>query len=177
MENEIWKDIEGYEGLYQVSNIGRVKSLDRITMDSVGRSRFRKGEIKSQRKNNKGYYYVNLHNKGNYSSKTVHKLVGVHFVYGYFEGAVLNHLDEDKTNNNDWNLEWTTQYLNSIYGNSLKSRKKPIKQMTNNGVIIKSFDCAEETKILGYNPGKIRLCCNGINKTHRGYIWEYDNNQ
>lgn len=100
---EIWKDIEGYEGLYQISNLGRVKSF------------YKEGRILKQSIDKDGYFYVGLFKNKKQITKQVHRLVALAFVDGYFEGAVVNHIDENKQNNIYTNLEWVTTQYNIKY--------------------------------------------------------------
>ena len=100
---EIWKDIEGYEGLYQVSNLGRVKSF------------YKEGRILKQCIDKDGYFCVGLFKNKKQNNKHVHRLVATAFVDGYFEGAVVNHIDENKQNNLWTNLEWVTNQYNVQY--------------------------------------------------------------
>ena len=110
---EIWKDIEGYEG-YQVSNIGRVRSVDRI----INGRGWHKGKILCNGRllsivdNANGYLKVVIKGKNMY----IHRLVAKHFVDGYFKGADVNHKDENKANNKADNLEWVTRKYNLNYG-------------------------------------------------------------
>ena len=101
---EIWKDIEGYERLYKISNLGRVKSL-----------KLKKKKIMNASCDRYGYKYVNLRNKNKGKKFKVHRLVALAFVDGYFEGAVVNHIDENKQNNLWTNLEWVTNQYNIKY--------------------------------------------------------------
>jgi hypothetical protein len=112
MENqkEIWKDIPNYEGLYQVSDLGRVKSLGRL--DTIGRSVQEK--ILTGSKNSRGYLSSTLSKEGKYKSKNIHVLVAVSFLNHKPSGfnLVVNHIDLDKTNNNVNNLEIVTNREN-----------------------------------------------------------------
>ena len=117
---EIWKDIEGYEGLYQVSSWGRVRSLDRYVSAKCGGSRLVKGIIIKEYDNGLGYKLVHLckDNKPKYAY--VHRLVAAAFVAnpeGYDE---INHIDEDKGNNVPENLEWCSHKYNMNYGNRME---------------------------------------------------------
>ena len=111
---EIWKDIEGYEGLYQVSNFGRVKSLDRYVLRN-GNSLFVKGIVWSQL-NNRGYLAVRLCNSGKYKNYLVHRLVACAFVENLNNYTEVNHIDENKHNNHFDNLEWCDRKYNVNYG-------------------------------------------------------------
>lgn len=95
MINEIWKDIPEWEGLYQVSNFGRVKSVKR-------------DKVKCLDMNNAGYLRVQLCDCTRRKRYFIHRLVAHVFVEGYFEGAQVNHIDMDRTNNCADNLEWVT---------------------------------------------------------------------
>ena len=106
---EIWKDIEGYDHKYQVSNIGRVRSVEHI--DKLNRKR--EGKILKQYIFPNGYARVNF---CNYPDIYVHRAVAIAFVPGYFDGAEVNHKDENKLNNRADNLEWVTHSENCKYG-------------------------------------------------------------
>lgn len=117
MSEEVWKDVPGYEGLYQISNYGRVKSLAR---KSSGKRPI--DQIIKQVKDAYGYYTVGLHNaKGGIASHTVkvHRLVAMVFVQNPNNLPEVNHKDEDKTNNHADNLEWCTTKYNLTYGHRL----------------------------------------------------------
>lgn len=115
MENEIWRDIKGYEGLYQVSNLGRVKSLAHTIVRSNGwKQTF--GERILKAKNALGYSSVTLCDRGKHRSNYVHRLVAEAFVpnpNGYLE---VNHKNEDKRDNRAENIEWCTRQYNLLYG-------------------------------------------------------------
>lgn len=112
---EIWKAVENYEGFYEVSNFGRVRSVDRLILDSLGRLQHRKGNLKAQAINKDGYLTVNLSKNGQDKRIAVHIIVGKAFVEGYFQGAEINHKDFDRTNNISTNLEWVTHIENISY--------------------------------------------------------------
>lgn len=115
MEKEIWKDIPGYEGFYQVSNIGRVRSLDRVTKKWDG-ERLSKGIIMKQAANIKGYLFVQLFKDGVGKIKTVHRLVAEAFLPNDGRLPQINHKDENKRNNCVENLEWCDGLYNARYG-------------------------------------------------------------
>ena len=107
---EVWKDIKGYEGYYQVSNQGRVRSLDSIKKDKNGRAVKRKGKVLTPQPNSRGYLRVCIGT----SVLFIHRLVALHFVDNHspLTNTIVNHLDSNYLNNNADNLEWTTHYGN-----------------------------------------------------------------
>lgn len=172
--NEEWKDIEGYEGLYQISNKGRVKSLG-----NGGPSKYRgKVIIKKQRLNNMGYYYVGLWRNSIVKHYMVHKLVGTHFIPNPDNLPCINHKDENPKNNCVDNLEWCTYKYNSNYGTCIKRRsekkRKPVNQYDLDGNYIRTWESISEASIsLGINDGQISNVVNNKpkHKTAGGYIW------
>ena len=117
---ELWKDIEGYEGLYQVSNLGRVKSLDKI--DSIGRKI--KGRNMKLRLNKCGYVDVKLSTDSIEKDKLVHRLVAEAFIPNTDGKHVINHIDGNKQNNCVNNLEWCTQKENIQHAFEIGLREK-----------------------------------------------------
>ena len=165
---EVWKDIDEYEGLYQVSNYGRIKSL-------------KKGKeiILKSRKDKDGYSQVGLWKNGSKKQKTVHRLVALHFIPNddLFK-TEINHKDENKENNNINNLEWTDHITNINYGNRNKKLSKEVKQFSLDGAFIQSFPSTKEIqRQLGYYGSAISECCNGKRKTAYGFRWEYSENE
>lgn len=110
--NEEWRDIEGYEGLYQVSNFGRVRSFDRI--DRLGR--LKPGGILKPGTTNGGYLRVVLCKEGKVKTFLIHRLVGQTFIPNPEGLPIINHRDENPKNNQADNLEWCTQKYNCNYG-------------------------------------------------------------
>lgn len=151
---EIWKEIEGYEGLYEVSNLGNVKSLNK-----------RKGRILKPAKNNKGYLYVNLFKQGKVKKHFVHRLVAKAFIENPDNLPQVNHKDEDKTNNNISNLEFCDCQYNIDYSQS--------KQVlcVETGLIYTSTN--EVERELGFRNQNISSACNGKLKQAYGYTWRY----
>lgn len=116
---ELWKDIEGYEGQYQVSNLGRVRSVDHVTPNEFKGTtveKLWKGRILKLRMHKCGYWIVGVRQNKRRKNYFVHCLVAHAFVPGYFEGAQVNHKDENKLNNRWDNLEWVTRIENCNYG-------------------------------------------------------------
>lgn len=170
---EIWKDIEGYEGLYQVSNMGRVKSLPRRTT--------RGGILKTN--SSARYLQVDLSKNGESILHSIHRLVATAFpdICGvYFDGAEVNHKDENTHNNKAENLEWCTKHYNNNYGTRVerivKKTSKPVNQYTKDGRLIAEYSSASEAeRQTGIHQGNICSCCRG-NKSFShagGYKWAY----
>ena len=132
---EIWKDIEGYEGLYQVSNLGRVRSLDRYVNNNHETKSLKKGRILvNSILKSTGYLRVSLSREGKFVSKQVHRLVAEAFVSNPNNYPIINHKDENPLNPCADNLEWCTSEYNNNYGTRLD---KISKAMTNNPKISK----------------------------------------
>ena len=119
---EEWRPIVGYEGLYEVSSYGRVRSLDMYVKARYGNYRLHKGKVLSPGEKN-GYLFVNLSCNGKHNTITVHRLVAQVFLPNPDNLPEVNHKDEDKTNNNADNLEWCDRKYNINYG----SRKDKVK--------------------------------------------------
>lgn len=183
---EIWKDIKGYEGYYQVSNLGRVKSLARIVYDDKGNKHPTKEKILVGGKSYKGYRYVGLNKDGLYKRKAVHRLVAEHFIPNPENKPCVNHKDEVKTNNCVDNLEWLTHKENANYGTCIErrvkhtdwnthndSKKKKVYQYDKELNLIKTWSSTCECEKEGFKQGHIASCCRGERKTHKGFIWSY----
>ena len=123
MTEEIWRPVVGYEGLYEVSNTGRVRSLDRYVKCDYERYRLHKGKILSPGKDKDGYLFVVLSCNGKHKTITVHRMVAEAFIPNPYNLPQVNHRNEDKTNNRVDNLEWCNAKYNSNYG----SRKDRIR--------------------------------------------------
>lgn len=108
----IWKDISGYEGIYKISSCGKVKSLDRELIDSIGRKKFFPGKLLNPIKNEGGYLYVKLSKNGKRKHSYVHRLVAINFLGDHSDDLVVNHIDGIKENNSLNNLEWVTHQEN-----------------------------------------------------------------
>lgn len=125
---EEWKSIPGYEGLYEVSSYGRVKSLDRYVKVKSKSYRLQKGKMLSPIKNKYGYLQVFLCCNGKYKIISVHRLVAEAFIPNPDNLPIINHLDEDKSNNRVENLEWCSHRYNSNYNGVLKKRSQRMKE-------------------------------------------------
>lgn len=146
---EIWKDVIGFEGLYQISNLGRVRSLDKFQKNH-GKLQFRKGSIKSLRRTKQGYILCDLYISGKQKSIRVHKLVAEAFIENPLNKTTVNHIDGNKENNNVLNLEWATpkEQNQHFYKYNLKN-KENIKKA------ISAMNKASSQKIICLNDGKI----------------------
>ena len=173
-KKELWKDVQGYEGSYQVSSFGRVRSLDRI--DFVGRQL--KGAIMKPNIMKSGYHLVGLR-RGNIQNKLyIHRLVALAFIDNPYNLLEINHLDEDKSNNNHTNLEWCSRKYNMNYGTGAKrgginSSKEVYQYSLDNKLIRKYKSATEASKQTGFNLGNICSCCRGDLKTSKGFVWKY----
>ena len=116
MNSEEWRPVLGYEGLYEVSNTGIVRSVDRYVKNGHSSYRLHKGKVISLLKGEYGYIQVNLYYNGKNYKKYVHRLVAEAFLPNPDNLPQINHKDEDKTNNNVTNLEWCTAKYNINYG-------------------------------------------------------------
>jgi len=180
MNNEKWKDIEGYEGYYQVSNYGNVKSLERIKRGK-GNAKIKLNEkLLVQRLDYCGYLVVHLCKEGKVKTFKVHRLVAQAFISNPFNKETVNHIDELKTNNNVENLEWMTFLENIRYG-KLRSKKiskaksRPILQFDVNENYVKRYCSATEASEINKIPlSNIVECAGGKHKHAGGYIWKYE---
>ncbi len=123
---EVFADIPGYEGYYQVSNYGNVRSLDRVIKEKTGKTQTIKGRVLKQRINPGGYYYVGLGKNGSKATFAIHQLVAQAFIPNPKNKKTVNHMDGNKLNNSVANLEWSTysENLEHAYKAGLKQAVK-----------------------------------------------------
>ena len=167
MNREIWKPIKDYEGLYEVSNMGRVRSLDKL--DTLGKKI--KGKM-LKLCNKDGYLVVNLTKDGKSRLIKVHRLVGFAFVEGWFEGAFIDHIDGNRANNVWTNLHWVTQKENmnnpiakERIRKAHKGRKLSYEHRQNISKSNKGHSHTEETKKkMSENTKKKKVYCIELNK-------------
>lgn len=124
--NEMWKDIPNFDGKYQVSNMGNVRSIARTIIRRNGRKQQIESKMLVSRKSGCGYLYVTLHNEGKKETIRVHRLVASLFLKNPNNLPVVNHKDENKQNNNVDNLEWCTQQYNIMYSKNIMTALSPI---------------------------------------------------
>lgn len=129
---EEWRDIPGYEGLYQVSSLGRIKSLDRIVIRG-GRKHSIKGCLIKQSDNGAGYMMVGLHKDGVVKTAYVHRAVAMAFVQNPDNRPVVNHIDYNTKNNTPENLEWVYQGENLEHSKCHQPRARRSWKASNTG--------------------------------------------
>ena len=152
---EIWGDIKDFEGLYQVSTWGRVRSI-------------RTGKLRATYINNKGYECIGLYRNKKEHKFLVHRLVAETFILNPYSKPEVNHIDEDKQNNYVYNLEWCTRSENIAH-----SWEKPVEATNTDGKTY-YFTSAKECGVsLGLYPNIITACLKGRRKTHKGYTFRY----
>lgn len=175
---EIWKDVVGYEGLYKVSNLGNVISLNYRKTN--------KPKKLSYNVNHKGYLDVHLTKNRTSKHKIIHRLVALAFIPNPNNLPQINHIDGNKQNNNVNNLEWCDNSQNQKHAYKLGLKKKlfgidspkhtKIYQYDLNGNFIKTWNYIKEaSETLNICQSNISLCCIGSYKSAGGYIWRYAN--
>ena len=169
---EIWKDYKNYEGLYQASNLGRVRSLDRWVSSKNGSMQFIKGRILKLGNHNQGYLSVNLCKNNKVKTYLVHRIIAETFLPNPDNLPCVNHKDEDKTNNSVVNLEWCTYEYNNNYGTA---NERMSKSLTNNIYTSREVDVydldmnfietlpslAECARKYNLKKANVIHCCNG----------------
>ena len=176
--SEEWRDVVGYEGLYQVSDQGRVKSLERKVKHWRGGERIQKERILKPATAYNGYLLVPLYAGGKRKKLKVHRLVCQAFHDNPDNKPCVNHIDENKTNNAANNLEWCTYEENNNHGTrnarSAETKSKPVAQYALDGELIKIWVSAREAqKQAGFSYKHISNVATGKHKTHKGFIWRY----
>jgi len=167
---EQWKPIQGYEGKYEVSDMGNVRK--------VGYG------IMLPWKSNSGYMYVKLRNGNERKMHYIHRLVALAFCKGEFAGAVVNHINENKTDNRAVNLEWVSQLANVNHGSALKRlsdtkrnnprQSKAVEAVDDEGRVVATYPSAQEAaRSVGKDGSNIVRCCHNIKHTAGGYHWRY----
>ena len=186
--NEEWRDIKGYEGLYQISNLGRIKSFDKVIAQKNNSTAIKKGRILHWSSDGR-YLFIRLTDSNRVRKNyKVHRLVAFAFpeICGeWFEGAEVNHKNEIKTDNRAENLEWCTQSFNVNYGtrnqrtsekNTNGSCSKTILQYSLDEQFIKEWPSVSEIqRTLNYSRSFICQVCKNKYKQAYGFKWKYKN--
>jgi len=185
MSLEIWKPVVGYEGLYEVSNLGRVRSLTRLETyfsRTLGEClRTSKGRILRPSPTRDGYLLVVLYRSGKQKYVYVHRLVMAAFVGACPSELQINHKDENTFNNCLENLEYCTQLYNNNYGNHRvhmsQSKGRPVECIDATGTIRRFRSMKDASAETGAFASAISACCRGVVHTANGYTWRYAQRQ
>lgn len=189
-KDEVWKGIEGYEGLYQVSNFGRVKSLERVIIRKNGKPLCVKEKLLKARKHTDGHLFISLYKNGMGKNYKIHFLVAEAFIPNTENKPICHHIDKNKENNVVENLIWVTQKQHKelhpeIYEAISKAKSIPINQYDLQGKLIRKWkSSAEIQRELGFAKQTIFCCCNSgyFNKSRNkwvnvtqayNFIWRY----
>ena len=166
MKKELWRDIKNYEGHYQVSNFGRVKSI-----------KFGKEIILKPVTDRHGYLLVSLWKNNKQKTYKVHRLVAEAFIDNTDNLPQVNHKDENPLNNNVNNLEWCNSKYNCNFGTRIerisKRRSKTVLQYDLEGNFIREWKSTAECGRNGFDQGHVAACCRGKLKKHKDSIWRY----
>lgn len=169
VESEVWKPVVGYEGLYEVSNIGRVRS---INFHKSGKAKVMRPSF-----NTWGYLIVDLRKNNKRHSYTVHRLVALAFIPNPDNLPEINHKNEIKYDNTVENLEWCTRKYNINYGtgNERRGRRKSIVQFDNNGNVVRKWESGfAASRYYQIDRHGIYNCLHGKQKTCKGFVWKYE---
>lgn len=188
----MWKDVKGFENLYQISDAGEVRSKDRLGIDTKGRKRFWKGRVLNPDIAPNGYYRITLSNgRRNRVQRYLHRMLAEHFIPNPYNLPQVNHKDGNKLNCNLDNLEWVSAQGNTIHAykngliNHVRGNKHPnygkcgaqskrAKRIKGINVVtgeIKTYNAMIEAKADGFLPSEIsRSCKHG--SIHHGYVFE-----
>ncbi len=174
MEEE-WVDVKDYEGLYQISNCGRVKSLGRYV--EHGKHKYFRKEIVLTPCIKRGHYFVNLNKNKKVFSPYIHILVAEHFISNPQRKTDVHHIDHNPINNHADNLMWVTkEEHNKLHPERYENKNKAVLQYTKDGQFVAEYKSAKEAeKLTGIPNSGICNCCKGKYgyKSAGGYKWKY----
>ena len=179
---EIWKDIKDYEGLYQVSNLGNVRSLDMTIIQLHHWSNqyvkhIYKGRLLKGSKNSNGYRTITLHKGKKTEKRLLHRMIAEAFIPNPNNYNYINHKDNNPSNNNVNNLEWCTQSYNIKYayeqGNKTPPNTKEINQLKNGNILRTFISISDAERKTGIKGANISKCCRKLRNYAGGYQWEY----
>lgn len=176
MKEEIWEPVVGYEGKYEVSDLGRVRSVDRHVFQQ-GKSVFYNGVIMTPSVNNSGYLTIRLSRNNKKKGLLIHRIVAEAFLENPNGLPCVNHKDENKLNNNLQNLEWCTMSYNVNYGTATIRRARKmgnkIAQYNLKGNLVATYySSGDAERNTGIAKSAIKDCANGKTSTSGGYIWK-----
>lgn len=174
---EEWRPMVGYEGYYEVSNLGQIRGVERLINCKNGTRKTIRGKVLKQSTHYKnGYKSVMVTVSGNQKRILVHRAVAIAFLENPNDLPEINHKDENKENNAVENLEWCTRQYNNSYGSAKvrghEKQSKPVKQIKDGKVIAIYPSAMEAARQTGGTQGGISGCCRGELKTSGGYKWE-----
>lgn len=186
---EVFKPIIGFEGLYEISNLGRVRSSDRIQKKKAGSFGLLKGKILANSKDTNNYFFIRLWGPNGTKTLKIHRLIALHFIDNpepilYTE---INHKDGNPSNNSIENLEWCSRsqnqkhrydvlgHVGALSGryNEKFSGSKDVYQFTMEGALIRSFPSTREAARNGFSSNCVARCCRGERSHFKGYKWSY----
>ena len=170
-----WRAVHDYEGYYEVSDTGLVRSLDRTVVDSNGVSHMLSGQPMKQSLGANGYYVVNLHKDCKSYVACVHRLVAEAFLPNPSGHLTVNHIDGNKKNNDASNLEWASYSMNNqhaINSGLRHPRGTPVVQLDKNGNVVQRYvSVCEAARSTNIDRSMISHCVNGGGKLAGGYAW------
>ena len=180
-KDSIFKPIKGFENMYEISNYGIIKSVDRNIICKDGQIKPIKSRYIRPADNGSGYKFVYLWKDNKQHRYYVHRLVDETFIPNPDNLPEINHIDNNKNNNHVNNLEWCSygQNIKHAYKTGLKVAtsnhlKRKILQYDKNMNFIKEWECTKDVqRSLGIYHSNISVCCEGRQKTAGGYIWRY----
>lgn len=190
---EIWKDVQGFENQYKISNLGRIYSKDRLCIDSLGRKRFRK-EYELHPNINNGYYRVTLCENGRKVIKPIHRLVAEHFIDNPTNKPQVNHINGNKLDNRVNNLEWVTVQENIIHAykhglnvhvrgekhpnykkcGALSKRSKKVVSINVETGKMKKYASIKDAEKDGFQRSEVSRACNHKIKQTKGYKFYFE---
>lgn len=175
---EMWKAVVGFEGFYEVSNEGRVRSLDRTIIDVDGHKRNYKGGLLTPCDAGKGYRNVMLQAEGKRRTPRLCRVVAEAWIPNPDNLPQVNHKDENKANDRADNLEWCSAVYNTNYGTGIRRRavkiSRKVAQLDLNGNVVAIWKSIREAEAaLGIDNSHISRCCRGKLKQTGGYRWQY----
>ena len=183
LPGEIWKDVGivkniNFNGLYKISNFGRIKSCGCTTLYKSGYYYTRKEKILKQETGKAGYKSIKLHKEKKTVKVYIHKLVADIFLHNNIDNKTeVNHINEVKFDNTAENLEWCTREYNINYGTRTERANKKIKipvvRCQKDYTLVKRYDGAVDSTLDGFDAVYVRKCCKK-KKCYKGYIWMYE---